>query len=244
MTTVTRESRFTEEFRDRLAWARLSLARTVATTDEDLETLAAHESRAVAEDAATGTVGAILGRLEGQARRQLEEIDAAQARLEADEFGTCEACRRPIALARLRTTPTTRRCASCEAARADGLTSRSRHPGGAPKVRRARALVLVGGILGAALLTASAGAQGVTEPPVARGEAAFKSNGCYGCHMIGKFGTPIGPDLSHVGARYSPDYLAGWVRDPALQRPSAHMPALELSDADVRALAQYLGSLR
>jgi hypothetical protein len=29
-----------------------------------------------------------------------------------------------------------------------------------------------------------------------------------------------------------------------MQRPSAHMPALELTDADIRALAAYLGSLR
>ena len=40
----------------------------VATTDEDLETLAARESRESAEDAATGTVGDLLSRLEGQAR--------------------------------------------------------------------------------------------------------------------------------------------------------------------------------
>jgi cytochrome c553 len=79
---------------------------------------------------------------------------------------------------------------------------------------------------------------------VARGQAAFKSNGCYGCHMIGNFGTPIGPDLSRVGRKYSPEYLARWLRDPAMQRPSAHMPALELSEDDVRALADYLNSLR
>jgi cytochrome c553 len=35
-----------------------------------------------------------------------------------------------------------------------------------------------------------------------------------------------------------------WLRDPAQQRPSAHMPALELSDQDIRALAAYLASLR
>jgi cytochrome c553 len=89
---------------------------------------------------------------------------------------------------------------------------------------------------------AIAGAQSssVTE----RGEAAFKNNGCYGCHIIGKAGTPIGPDLSHLGRRYSSDYVARWLRDPALQQPSAHMPALELTDADVQALAAYLGSLR
>lgn len=77
-----------------------------------------------------------------------------------------------------------------------------------------------------------------------RGQAAFKNQGCYGCHLIGKFGTPIGPDLSHVGSKYQEDYLARWLRDPALQRPNAHMPKLELTDADVKALAAYLGSLR
>jgi mono/diheme cytochrome c family protein len=79
---------------------------------------------------------------------------------------------------------------------------------------------------------------------IERGEAAFKNNGCYGCHIIGKAGTPIGPDLTQVGRKYPAEYLARWLRDPALQRPSAHMPALELSEADVQALAAYLGSLR
>lgn len=79
---------------------------------------------------------------------------------------------------------------------------------------------------------------------IERGEAAFKNNGCYGCHIIGKAGTPIGPDLTQVGRKYPAEYLARWLRDPALQRPGAHMPALELTDADVQALAAYLGSLR
>ena len=92
----------------------------------------------------------------------------------------------------------------------------------------------------ASLAAAQSPSNSVTE----RGEAAFKNNGCYGCHMIGKAGTPIGPDLSQVGSKYSPDYIARWLRDPALQRPSAHMPALELTEDDMKALAAYLGSLR
>jgi mono/diheme cytochrome c family protein len=87
-------------------------------------------------------------------------------------------------------------------------------------------------------------AQSPSTAVVERGQAAFKNAGCYGCHMIGKAGTPIGPDLSRVGSKYEPDYLARWLRDPALQRPSAHMPALELTEDDVKALAAYLGSLR
>jgi mono/diheme cytochrome c family protein len=90
----------------------------------------------------------------------------------------------------------------------------------------------------------SVAAQSPSRAVVERGEAAFKNNGCYGCHLIGKFGTPIGPELTQVGRKYPPDYLARWLRDPSLQRPSAHMPALELTEADVQALAAYLGSLR
>jgi mono/diheme cytochrome c family protein len=102
-------------------------------------------------------------------------------------------------------------------------------------------------IVFAIVLLAGAGlavAQSPPGPVIARGEAAFKNNGCYGCHLIGKFGTPIGPDLSQVGRKYPQEYLARWLRDPALQRPSAHMPKLELTEADVRALAAYLASLR
>ncbi len=106
--------RFEEEFRDRLTAARLRLARMVATTDDELETLAARESREIAEDVATGTVGDLLSRLEERERRELDDIDAAQARLEAGGFGTCEDCGKTIPLKRLRAMPTARRCAICE----------------------------------------------------------------------------------------------------------------------------------
>jgi cbb3-type cytochrome oxidase cytochrome c subunit len=81
-------------------------------------------------------------------------------------------------------------------------------------------------------------------PATARGRQQFFDQGCYGCHIIGKVGTPIGPDLSHIGAHYSSAYLARWLRDPESQRPSAHMPRLELTEEQVAALAAYLSSLR
>ncbi|HEY7540826.1 MAG TPA: c-type cytochrome [Methylomirabilota bacterium] len=79
---------------------------------------------------------------------------------------------------------------------------------------------------------------------VDQGQRYFMSNGCYGCHTVGKMGTPIGPDLSRVGAKYSRTYLERWLRDPSAQRPSAHMPALELSPQQVTDLAAFLSSLR
>jgi cytochrome c oxidase subunit II len=79
---------------------------------------------------------------------------------------------------------------------------------------------------------------------VIRGESTFKAQGCYGCHQVGRSGTPIGPDLSHVGGKYPIAYLTGWLRDPESVRPAAHMPKLELGSADVEALAAYLASLQ
>jgi cytochrome c oxidase subunit 2 len=77
----------------------------------------------------------------------------------------------------------------------------------------------------------------------ARGQAAFMANGCYGCHTIGGVGSPIASDLSRIGRRYPEADLARWLRDPAAQKPTAHMPRLTLSDADVAALAAYLATL-
>ena len=83
-----------------------------------------------------------------------------------------------------------------------------------------------------------------TRASVSRGRRAFQDQGCYGCHTVGKTGTPTGPDLSHIGAKYKRSYLIGWLRDPSSQKPTAHMPKLTLTNAEVEALATYLGSLR
>lgn len=79
---------------------------------------------------------------------------------------------------------------------------------------------------------------------IKQGEQLFFTHGCYGCHTVGKVGTPIGPDLSHVGAHYGLSYLTGWLRDPASQKRTAHMPKIDLSEQEIQALAAYLSSLR
>ena len=117
MTTSTRRKRprLTAELRRQLTAMRWSLARTVATTDEELATLEAQQPSDFGEGSATGVVGDLLARLEGRERHELDEIDAAQRRLEAGVFGVCEGCHRAIPLARLRAVPTARRCATCQA---------------------------------------------------------------------------------------------------------------------------------
>jgi mono/diheme cytochrome c family protein len=79
---------------------------------------------------------------------------------------------------------------------------------------------------------------------VAQGEQLFTVQGCHGCHTVGKAGTPIGPDLSYIGAKYAESFLLRWLSDPTEQRPTAHMPKIQLTPAEVEALGAYLASLR
>ena len=92
---------------------------------------------------------------------------------------------------------------------------------------------------------------GVSAPALAQqaatgetGRQVFFTQGCYGCHRLGAAGTPIAHDLSHIGRKYTASELVNWLRDPARQKPSAHMPRLALTEEEIQALAAYLASLR
>ena len=99
-------------------------------------------------------------------------------------------------------------------------------------------------LLGAVVAAAAAAAAVVAQPSglEEKGAVTFREEGCYGCHTIGKFGTPIGPDLSYVGTKFSRDYLRRWLADPEAQRPNAHMPKLELTPEQINALAAFLAT--
>lgn len=55
----------------------------------------------------------VLAALE-RARRALEEVEEARARLDAGEYGTCRTCHRHIALARLEAIPECQLCVRCQ----------------------------------------------------------------------------------------------------------------------------------
>ena len=96
----------------------------------------------------------------------------------------------------------------------------------------------------ALLLTGCAAGAVAQEGSVARGKQLFTEQGCYGCHMIEKYGTPIATDLSHVGSKYNAVELTRWLESPASQKPTAHMPKIAMSESEAKALADYLASLR
>ena len=77
---------------------------------------------------------------------------------------------------------------------------------------------------------------------------------CVGCHTVRGVSTgTLGPDLTHFGARKTlasgilpntPDNVVAWVRDAPRLKPGAKMPPFALTDAQARALAAYLESLK
>ncbi|HBH01942.1 MAG: hypothetical protein A2W08_06030 [Candidatus Rokubacteria bacterium RBG_16_73_20] len=108
-----------------------------------------------------------------------------------------------------------------------------------------RALALWVAALGVGLLgTGAAGELPAPARGIEAGRRLFMESGCHGCHTLGAMGTPIGPSLTGLGARWSRDEIERWLRDPSARRPRAHMPRLELSEDQVQALGAYLSSLR
>jgi cytochrome c553 len=104
-------------------------------------------------------------------------------------------------------------------------------------------VAVAGGTAAIALAAAAAYGQGAS-PVISQGQRLYAEQGCYGCHTMGKTGTAIAPDLSHVGSRYTETYLRDWLRKPQQQKPRAHMPKIQMAEAEARALAAYLASLK
>jgi DnaK suppressor protein len=108
------ERKLVEEFRERLVEARKVLLRAVATTDEELASLDEQPGDPF-DDMPVVSDEVVLSQVEGIEKHQLDEIEAAQGRLEAGTFGVCEGCARAIPLTRLRAMPTARFCVECQA---------------------------------------------------------------------------------------------------------------------------------
>jgi cytochrome c oxidase subunit 2 len=88
-----------------------------------------------------------------------------------------------------------------------------------------------------------------------RGRDVFLQATCPQCHSIrGTLaGGAFGPDLTHIGSRMTigagvlpntAENLQRWIRNPQQFKPGNKMPAHDLNDADLQAVAEYLRSLK
>lgn len=88
-----------------------------------------------------------------------------------------------------------------------------------------------------------------------QGQQVFLGSTCIMCHTIQ--GTParatVGPNLTHVGSRSkiaagtlpnTRGHLGGWIVDPQRIKPGVRMPLNTLAPDDLRALLDYLESLK
>lgn len=78
------------------------------------------------------------------------------------------------------------------------------------------------------------------------GQMLFHKHDCAACHQIGGIGGVAGPDLTHAGAT-QPDveWHIKHLKDPVSVVPDSAMPDFkELSDEELRALAEYLVTLK
>ena len=89
----------------------------------------------------------------------------------------------------------------------------------------------------------------------ARGKQVFLGSTCIMCHTVA--GTHarggVGPNLTHVASRKTiaavsldntPENLARWIQDPQSIKPGTRMPQHNLPPEDLKALVEYLGSLK
>jgi mono/diheme cytochrome c family protein len=67
---------------------------------------------------------------------------------------------------------------------------------------------------------------------------------CSGCHRIGKKGGQVGPDLSRAGFRLNANWIYQWIQYPQVFRGETKMPAFNMPEANAKAIAMYLKTLR
>jgi len=76
------------------------------------------------------------------------------------------------------------------------------------------------------------------------GEAIFIER-CRDCHKVHETGGVVGPDLSAVGSRRSPDFIEQAIRDPSKLYPGTVMPPYDTLPRDqIKLLVDYLSGLK
>ncbi|MBZ5700623.1 MAG: c-type cytochrome [Acidobacteriia bacterium] len=85
---------------------------------------------------------------------------------------------------------------------------------------------------------------------VDQGEARFRQMFCTTCHSLAVtrggetklIGGDIGPEMTKVGSKTNPAWLAAWLRNPQAFLPKSKMPRYEWSDQDLYVVTRYISA--
>ena len=85
------------------------------------------------------------------------------------------------------------------------------------------------------------------EPDPAAGASLYGESFCASCHATQNaagnlVGGDLGPELTNVGTKVKPEWLAAWMRDPQKYDPSTPMPQYRWSDAQLKLISAYVQS--
>ncbi len=81
-------------------------------------------------------------------------------------------------------------------------------------------------------------------PSSGEGQRLFQQKGCIACHSIAGQGGKIGPALDDVGLRRAPEWMIQHFRNPQTVTPGTVMPQFGFTEAEARALTDFLLHLR
>ena len=91
---------------------------------------------------------------------------------------------------------------------------------------------------------AEASAQELSTFSRRKAESLLKDHlSCLGCHKLNGDGGTVGPDLTTVRERRSPEYIASMVADPQRVVPGSAMPRIAMPDATRDLIIRYLGGV-
>lgn len=102
-----------KELRKKLQARRRELFKEVADIEDDLLWLETDVESEREERAQDENMLRLLARLDDRGKAEIEEIDRAFARIASGDYGRCEACKKPIPLARLKALPAASTCLRC-----------------------------------------------------------------------------------------------------------------------------------
>lgn len=77
-------------------------------------------------------------------------------------------------------------------------------------------------------------------PSAAQGRRLFQVKGCIGCHSVGGQGGKVGPALDNVGSRRTAAWIVQHFLDPQSVTPGTVMPRFGFTQAEARALTDFL----